>query len=252
MRPIDEQQRHRERIRREQAFFTHLVDTGEVTSWYERGPVAVFRRQMRTRRLAEAARAEGGLILDVGCGPATYTDWLARATKARVVGFDITVPPLSHALLELPDNVRLTAADATRLPFADRAFDAVVGNAVLHHLPLELAVPELLRVLRPGGRFCFAEPNLLNPHVFAIFKVPWIRRRADVTEDEQPFQRWSLQNTLEGLGLHEVEIRPFDFMYPVIPGSMIRPVAALGRVLEATPLLREIAGSLFIQATKQG
>jgi SAM-dependent methyltransferase len=53
------------------------------------------------------------------------------------------------------------AADAEALPFADGEFDLVIGHAVLHHIPdLDLAFREILRVLRPGGRFVFCgEPT---------------------------------------------------------------------------------------------
>src|SRR4051794_3653249 len=52
-------------------------------------------------------------------------------------------------------------ADAGRLPGGDSTFDIVIGHAVLHHIPdLDLAFAEILRVLRPGGRFAFAgEPT---------------------------------------------------------------------------------------------
>jgi SAM-dependent methyltransferase len=52
-------------------------------------------------------------------------------------------------------------ADAEALPFPDETFDLVVGHAVLHHIPdVELAMREVLRVLKPGGRFVFCgEPT---------------------------------------------------------------------------------------------
>ncbi len=61
-------------------------------------------------------------------------------------------------------------ADAERLPYDDDSFDLVVGHAVLHHIPdVEQAVREVLRVLRPGGRFVFAgEPTR---------KGDWVARR---------------------------------------------------------------------------
>ncbi|MGH3451424.1 MAG: class I SAM-dependent methyltransferase [Haloechinothrix sp.] len=52
-------------------------------------------------------------------------------------------------------------ADAERIPYPDNSFDLVVGHAVLHHIPdVQAAFGEVLRVLKPGGRFVFAgEPT---------------------------------------------------------------------------------------------
>ena len=52
-------------------------------------------------------------------------------------------------------------ADAERIPYEDNTFDLVVGHAVLHHIPdVQAAFREVLRVLKPGGRFVFAgEPT---------------------------------------------------------------------------------------------
>ena len=58
-------------------------------------------------------------------------------------------------------EVQGRVADAESIPYPDDAFDLVVGHAVLHHIPdVELALREVLRVLKPGGRFVFAgEPT---------------------------------------------------------------------------------------------
>jgi SAM-dependent methyltransferase len=55
-------------------------------------------------------------------------------------------------------------ADAESVPYDDATFDLVVGHAVLHHIPdVELALREVLRVLKPGGRFVFAgEPTTVG------------------------------------------------------------------------------------------
>src|SRR5439155_14550291 len=55
-------------------------------------------------------------------------------------------------------------ADAERIPYEDNTFDLVVGHAVLHHIPdVQAAFREVLRVLKPGGRFVFAgEPTKIG------------------------------------------------------------------------------------------
>jgi SAM-dependent methyltransferase len=240
-----------ERKKREQAHFEAVADTDLY--WAERVPAAPRRREIRAGLVLTAAGLGDGAgrhVLDLGCGTGQYTWPYARRTRATVVGLDVTAGLLCRARNEAPANVRLAAGDVVALPFSDATFDAAVGNAVLHHLPLEAALRELLRVLKPGGRIAFAEPNLLNPQVLVERKVPWVRRWLENSPDEIAFVRWRLRRVLERLGVADVSIRPFDFLYPLTPASLIPVVEAVGRALEATPLVREIAGSLLVCGRK--
>jgi len=249
---MDRRERHRVPARERAHFEAVAAARGELY-WAERTAAGRRRREIRSGLLAAAAglAADGReRVLDVGCGTADYTRPFARRTAATVVAVDVTPPLLSRARASVPANVGLAAADVEALPFPSAVFDAVVGNAVLHHLRLERAVPELARVLKPGGRFCFAEPNLLNPQVFLERKIPWLGRWLENSPGETAFTRWRLRRTLEELGLVEVTIRPFDFLYPLTPRPLIPAVERLGRALERTPLVAEIAGSLLIRARR--
>jgi SAM-dependent methyltransferase len=240
---------------RERAHFEAIAAAHEGLYWAERAPAAARRREVRGARLVVATaladgRGAGRRILDIGCGTAEYTCEVARRTAAVVVAVDVAPLVVARARPAVPPNVRLGAADVEALPFASGSFDAVLGNAVLHHLRLERTVPELVRVLKPGGRFCFAEPNLLNPQVFLERKVRWLGRWLENSPDEIAFVRWRLARTLAELGLVDVTIRPFDFLYPMTPRPLVAAVERVGRVLERTPLVAEVAGSLLVTARR--
>jgi ubiquinone/menaquinone biosynthesis C-methylase UbiE len=102
----------------------------------------------------------GERVLDVGCGSGAVTRDIAKRVGSRglVVGLDPS-PALLAVARELAqqaglgDCVEFREGSALRLPFPDRSFDAVVCVTVLSHVPKgEAAIPELVRVLRPGGR----------------------------------------------------------------------------------------------------
>jgi ubiquinone/menaquinone biosynthesis C-methylase UbiE len=102
----------------------------------------------------------GQRVLDVGCGSGAVTRDLARRVGpgGLAVGLDPS-PALLAVARELAheaglgDRVAFREGDARRLPFADGSFDAAVCVTVLSHVPEgEAAIPELVRVLRPGGR----------------------------------------------------------------------------------------------------
>jgi SAM-dependent methyltransferase len=236
----------------ERDHFEALLAARGALYWAEKTAAGHRRRVIRSRLLALGARAvdRRARLLEVGCGIGDYTRGIAAATAGSVVSLDVAPGLVAHAGATRPANVRFLAADVERLPFASGTFDAVVGNAVLHHLRLDRTVPEMLRVLKPGGRLCFAEPNMLNPQVFLERNVRWIGRRLDNSPGETAFVRWRLRPTLERLGVADVEARPFDFLYPLTPARLIPAVERLGRLLERLPGVAEIAGSLLISGRK--
>ncbi len=75
-----------------------------------------------------------------------------------------------HLGFELEGRV----ADAETLPYDDDTFDLVIGHAVLHHIPdLDQAMREVLRVLKPGGRFVFAGEPTAKGDVIARKLSQW-------------------------------------------------------------------------------
>ena len=128
-------------------------------------------------RFAHVAGRDGwpyGKALELGCG----TGFFLLNLKQGGVLDEGHVTDLSPGMVEvavrnakgLGFDVEGRVADAESLPYDDATFDLVVGHAVLHHIPdVELAMREVMRVLKPGGRFVFAgEPTE---------KGDWVARR---------------------------------------------------------------------------
>jgi ubiquinone/menaquinone biosynthesis C-methylase UbiE len=122
----------------------------------------VARRLLRGvyRRLAEdiaQTAPDGGAVLDVGTGPGVLLMEIARRRPdLRLTGLDLSADMVAAAERNLqPFGATVCVGDVTRLPFPDRSFDMIVSSLSLHHWDNpEAAVPELARVLRPGGRLC--------------------------------------------------------------------------------------------------
>ncbi|HKS49239.1 MAG TPA: class I SAM-dependent methyltransferase, partial [Amycolatopsis sp.] len=112
-----------------------------------------------------------GRSLELGCGTGFFTLNL----KLAGVLDECHATDLSPGMVEVAQrnarnlgfDIEGRVADAERLPYEDESFDIVVGHAVLHHIPdLDLAFGEILRVLKPGGRFVFAgEPTRHGDYV---------------------------------------------------------------------------------------
>ena len=90
--------------------------------------------------------------LDSGTGAGVLALALAPLVR-EVVGVDLVPELLAAARAAAPENVTFVEGDATALPFEDASFDLAGSRRTLHHIARpELAVAELARVTRPGGR----------------------------------------------------------------------------------------------------
>jgi SAM-dependent methyltransferase len=116
----------------------------------------------------------GKRALDYGCGHGMAAVVMARA-GAEVCAFDLSPGYVAEASERASVNglrMNFTVADGEALPYPDEFFDVVWGNAILHHLDLDKAGRELLRVMKPAGVAVFCEPWGGNP--FLTFARRWL------------------------------------------------------------------------------
>lgn len=108
-------------------------------------------------------------VLELGCGAAQWSTALA-GVGARSVGLDLSTAQLAHARARVRDagaTVRLVQGSATSLPLADRSFDVVFADhGAMGFADPRVTVPEVARVLRPGGRFAF---SIVSPFATLTF-----------------------------------------------------------------------------------
>lgn len=106
---------------------------------------------------------EGMKVLDCGAGLGELSTWLA-IRGAHVTAIDVS--PKSLEVLSkramhhgVSQNITSRVLPLEHLDYADASFDMVVGEFVLHHVLLDQCIPQIRRVLRPGGTALFLETS---------------------------------------------------------------------------------------------
>lgn len=103
----------------------------------------------------------GCKTVDIGCGEGRLTRHL-KGLGHKVVGFDAS-PTLIAAAQEADPSAEVVVADAALLPLADCSADLAVAFMSLHDVDeLPQVMLEIRRILKPGGKLCFAIVHPLN------------------------------------------------------------------------------------------
>jgi ubiquinone/menaquinone biosynthesis C-methylase UbiE len=128
------------------------------------------------RRIREVAGNRPFRLLDIGCGTGLFATRLKTALpQAQVWGVDLTSEMLARGgprWRHLRNAVLPVHGDSERLPFATGGFDFVTCANSFHHYPhQELAVAEMQRVLRPGGRLLIIDGYRDAPWGWFIYDV---------------------------------------------------------------------------------
>lgn len=197
---------------------------------------ASFRRRLQAiQQTAAPMLTHGSEILDFGCGAGDLSALLALR-GCRVTGADI-----SPAMLEIArgraagDFVRLDPEDPT-LPFPDGRFDGCIASSVLEYVPRPSAtLAEIVRILRPGGRFLMTVPDPDHPtrrreaRIRLLLRIPGLRpllalsrwkegaAYLQISRNRSSLAAWQTQ--LQELGLVETVIQRSDLPLAIVMGS---------------------------------
>ena len=147
----------------------------------------------------------GMKVLELGCGTAGMwaqpQKWLPDTASLLLTDFSEGMLEIARGNVPVQTNISFAQVDIQQIPYEDNAFDLVIANAMLYHVPdLDKAIGEVARALRPGGRFICSTSgeNGIGP---------WLVNALDA--GESPKLPFSLQNGGAALEKHfgQVDMR---------------------------------------------
>ncbi|WP_300460587.1 class I SAM-dependent methyltransferase [uncultured Nocardioides sp.] len=158
---------------------------GSVADAYDRG-----RPSYPTQAAAWLVGEQPATVLELGAGTGKLTEVLVG------LGHEVHATDPDAAMLErlrarLP-LVRASVAGAEDIPLGDGSVDVVVAGQAFHWFDMERALPEINRVLRPGGHLALVWNQRDE-------RVPWVRRLGALLGDQD--QRTDLADPVEASGL---------------------------------------------------
>jgi SAM-dependent methyltransferase/uncharacterized membrane protein YbhN (UPF0104 family) len=186
---------------------------------------------------AALTEARGGRVgLDVGCGQGEH---LARMREFGydVSGIDVSAPQVQRAIRKLASDRLVRLGSVLDIPAADATYDFAYTINVLHHLDSvdeqRRAVGEMLRVLKPGGLLLVHEINTRS--ILFRFYMGYVYPSLNCIDEG--IERWMLPHRFDAYTDAAVDhVRYFTFLPEFLPGLLVRMLAPIERVLEASPL----------------
>lgn len=235
-------------LKAEQTFFDRF---GETASGYD-----VLSESSYDNILSNLDRLiapkPGELLVDLGCGSGAFTLRLHKAYPSNpIVGIDIS-PDCIRKASELLPQAKFIVGDITANDFASNSVDLVTLFGVLHHFPdFGPLVREVVRILKPGGRFFSYDPHMLNPAIW-LYRSPQspISSRLGVTDNELPITAGKVRDTFlkEGFDVHTKIISGVvpDYVESKFVRRFVLPANKLfDAVLTATQLGRVLGAALI-------
>jgi ubiquinone/menaquinone biosynthesis C-methylase UbiE len=134
------------------------MDTPEEARDYDAMDHATVNARFVADFVAAHGGCRGGVILDVGAGPARIAIALCQASESpHVIATDMSGTMLELARRNVAGSglgarIRCVRGDAKALPWPDGRFEAVISNSLVHHIPDPVpALAEMVRLVAPGG-----------------------------------------------------------------------------------------------------
>jgi SAM-dependent methyltransferase len=151
--------------------------------------------------LARVAGRTPATFLDFACGDGQHTIKAAKAGAELAVGIDISETSIRNAVENaeragVSERSRFLQRDCENTTLPTAAFSACLCSGMLHHLDLSRALPELARVMRPGGRVLCVEALGYNPLIqlyrnrTPLLRTEWEKKHILTLREVRFARRW--------------------------------------------------------------
>jgi ubiquinone/menaquinone biosynthesis C-methylase UbiE len=188
-------------------------------------------------------------ILEIGSGTGEYTREIAEIfPDAYILGIDISGKILKIAKKKCKGlkNVTFETVSAYETGLTEKSFDVICGFYVLHHLDLRRFRQEFVRLLKPSGLGFFYEPNILNPAVFLIKSIPYLKEKSGDSPDEWGVNPLNAKKIFRGFS---IETSTSEFILPLksLPLPFLKKMDKLLGIIGKIPVLKYLGGSVILR-----
>lgn len=193
-------------------------------------------------------------------GSRTWYSWFTRNSPSIEVS-NLTCLNLSNREIvkgqklhgETSQNIKFIVGDAHDMPFEDSTYGLVFGSSILHHLVLDTALMELIRILKPNGKIIFEEPLDINP----FYKLYRRFTPGQRTKDEKAFTTTELNiiKNYFNINIYHYNLMsiPLGILAKLLFNSYENPLSRFANRLDywllKIPILKYLSAKVLIVGT---
>jgi SAM-dependent methyltransferase len=216
--------------------------------WQERDPINDGRLLWRAQIFRHLVHLlPGQTILELGCGKGFFTRQLVRVSRGQNPITAVYFSPQESPYQPFSDQVEHLSIDLIPGPLSDRRFDLIVIIDHLDKRNCSWFLQWVYEFLNPGGQVVFFESNPWNP-VLNIRKA--VSRLLGKDDNRVLLSRSEIYELMSEIGYLRIFAIYHDFLYSPLTPWLVWLLKDLSVVLENTPFIRTLAGSILIHAQR--
>jgi dolichol-phosphate mannosyltransferase len=232
----------------------HVIDTLALREqvreafWQRRDPINADRMLWRAHTFRHIMHLlPGQRILEIGCGDGAFTRQLTMVTRGECPITAITFRPDLRRPSGFPTDAEFLACTSLEAVLEGRHFDFIVAHDMLDRRNAITFLQQIFSLLVPGGRVLFFESNPWN--VIRRLRLG-IGRLFGRRDPRLLLSRPDMYELLSDLGFVRISTVFNDFVYSPLTAMGVWLAQNLSVILENTPGVRTLAGSVLLTAQK--